>query len=147
MAEEIPRLSKVPGYNLSCIFSESIKFFYYSQAMNIWNYYPDVQQRYFLEGEHDVHKCNATNNLADCFSDLNPLLILINITAFMSLIGQTDVQHPSQTQELFQITKPTHILPYSNLHTPLKEAARDCCLFPPPFSTRRVVSFTCLSHT
>lgn len=44
LAEEIPRLSKVPGYNLSCIFSESIKFFYYSQAMNIWNYYPDVHK-------------------------------------------------------------------------------------------------------
>lgn len=82
-----------------------------------------------------------------CFSDLNPLLIRVNITAFMSLIGLTDVQYPPQTQELFQVIKPTYILPYSNLYTPLKEAAWVCCLFPPPFSPTRVVSFTCLSHT
>lgn len=91
--------------------------------MNTWNYYPNVQQRYFLEGEHDVHKRDSTKNLADCFSDVNPLLILVSITAFMSLIRWTDVQYPSQTQELFQIIKPTDILPYSNLYTPLKKAA------------------------
>lgn len=91
--------------------------------MNIWNNYPYVQQRYFLEGVHDVHKCDSTKNSAGRFSDLNPLLTLINITAFMLLIRWTDVRYPSQTQELFQIIKPTYILPYSNLYTPLNEAA------------------------
>lgn len=32
--------------------------------MNTLNYYPNVQQRYLLEGEHDGHKCDSTKNLA-----------------------------------------------------------------------------------
>lgn len=125
----------------------SLKLILYSLTMNIWNYYTDVQWRYFLEDERDVHKCVSTKNLADCLSDRNPRLSLINITAFMSLVGQTAVPYRSQTQEPFQFTKPTYRLPYSTTYTPLEGAAWVCCLFPPPFSPTRVVSFTCLSHT
>lgn len=123
VAEGIPRLNNVTGYNLTCIISLSIKFFQHSQTMNPWNYYPDVQQRCFLEGEHDVHSRDSTKNLADRFSDLNPLLILINTTGCMSLIGRTDVQFLSQTQKLLQTVELAYMLPHSNLYTPLREAA------------------------
>lgn len=32
--------------------------------MNTLNYYPNVQQRYFLKDEHDGHKCDSAKNLA-----------------------------------------------------------------------------------
>lgn len=67
----------------------SLKFISYSPTTNTWNYYANVQSRYFLEDEHEVHKCVSRKNLADCLSDLNPLLVLINITDFISLVGQT----------------------------------------------------------
>lgn len=60
VAGEILRLNRVTGYNPAHIISPSIKFFQLSQIMKAGDYHPNVQQRYFLEGEHDVHKCDST---------------------------------------------------------------------------------------
>lgn len=113
--------NRVTGSNLACIISPSIKFFQHSQTMKAGDYHPNVQQRYFLEGEHDVHKCDSTQNLADWIRDLN-FLRLKNITAFRLVRGWADTLCLLQRQELFQITTPADVPPSSNPYTPLREA-------------------------
>lgn len=146
VAEEILHLNRVTGYNLACIISVRIKFFSYSRTTDIWNYYPNVQQRYFLGDDHDVHKCDSTKNLADCFSDLNLLFSLKNIIAFRLIMRRTDTQPPPPTPELFQIIR-RHTYYLREIYThPSKKPPESVASFHPP-SPRQEWSRSLAFHT